>query len=89
MAKGVHHYAFMDLPLLVSAINLPDEAKESLEVVLGSLDGRRVERLVNEVSSGLIEAAYNNNTRPLKHLGRNRDIEVLRSYLPKLGRGKC
>jgi hypothetical protein len=87
-AKKVHHYAFMDLSLLITAIDLPEKSRESLAVVLGSLNGQKVERLVNDISGGLIEAAYRGDMGPLRHLRRNTNIEVLRSYLPSFFKGR-
>lgn len=81
--KDTQHYAFMDVPLLLTAYQIPPASQQKVEQVFGKLNGRKLEKAVNDIMSGLLELLFNNKTKPLRDLGRNPDIDVLLSHLPK------
>ncbi|KAG5912842.1 hypothetical protein E4U53_005131 [Claviceps sorghi] len=53
--RGTAHASFTDRPLLVSALRLPGSALKGLEGVLGSVEGRRLESIVNDVLVGFMD----------------------------------
>ncbi|KAJ4311161.1 hypothetical protein N0V84_010594 [Fusarium piperis] len=81
--RDTQHYAFMDLPLLLTVYQVPPELQPMVDEVFGKLNGKKVEKVVNEVMVGLMELLFKNDTKLLKNVGRNPDIDVQRSDLPK------
>ncbi|KAM5344502.1 hypothetical protein ACJ41O_013038 [Fusarium nematophilum] len=81
--RDTQHYAFMDLPLLLTVYQVPPESQPAVDQVIGKLDGRKVEKAVNEIMVGLLELLFKNETEPLRTVGRNSDIDVLHSDLPE------
>lgn len=79
--KGTRHYGFMDVLLLLTAYQVPPEFQPMLDEIFGTLDGRELEKVVNEIMIGFLELALKKNTGPLKDLANNADIEVLNSNL--------
>lgn len=79
--RDTQHYAFMDVPLLLTVYDLPAAERGMVEGVFGTLDGRRLEKAVNEIMSGLADLLFGNDKRALEGLGRNGDVEVVRSDL--------
>ncbi|OIW33072.1 hypothetical protein CONLIGDRAFT_695442 [Coniochaeta ligniaria NRRL 30616] len=81
--RDTQHYAFTDVPLLLTVYQVPPASQSTVEEVFGKLDGRKVERVVVEIMAGLLELLFNKETKPLEYVGRNPDIEVLLSQMPK------
>lgn len=79
--KGTAHYAFMDLPLILTMYPLPSSSQAAVAELFGTLDGNKVEQVVNEIMVGLLELLFNNWTSPLEHVGSNPNVRVLRSDL--------
>ena len=75
------HYAFTDIPLLLTVFEVPSESKPAIEEVFGTLDGRQVEKAVNDITRGLLELAFRNTTQYLEKVGRNPDISVIENDL--------
>ncbi|KAL9947673.1 hypothetical protein ACHAQF_007818 [Verticillium nonalfalfae] len=80
--RGTKHYAFSDIPLLLTAYRVPAASQPRVDAIFGTLDGRRVEGAMNDITVGLVELLFNNRSAPLRNVGRNRDIAVLLSNLP-------
>lgn len=76
------HYAFMDVPLLLTVFQTPPESQPVVEQTFGTLDGRRLERTMNEIVTGLLKLAYSGDPEPLSRVERNTDIDVVLSDLP-------
>lgn len=73
------HESYMDVPLLLTQYQVsPDEQKNLVQFV-GTLAARKIEKAVNEVVVGLLELLFNNDTKPLKNIHRNRDVQVIAS----------
>lgn len=79
--RSTEHYAFCDVPLLLTAYDIPPESQPMVDQVFGTLDGRKVEKAMNEIVSSLLELVFNNNTKPLKQVDSNPDIDILLSDL--------
>jgi pimeloyl-ACP methyl ester carboxylesterase len=85
------HYAFMDVPLLLSAFHTPPESQPMIEQTFGTLSGRRVEAAQNEIVTGLLELAFDGDEEPLRCVGReNFDVYVALDGLSgrEWGRGR-
>lgn len=80
--RDTQHYAFMDLPLLLTVYQVPPELQPIVDEVFGKLNGRKVEKVINDVMVGLLELLFENKTEPLQNVDRNPDIDVLRRDLP-------
>jgi pimeloyl-ACP methyl ester carboxylesterase len=81
--KNTQHYAFTDVPLLLTVFKVAPESQPLLDEVFGKLDGRKVEKSVNQIMIGLMDMLFKKNTRTLKKIGKNVNIKVLRDDLPK------
>lgn len=81
--RDTQHYAFTDVPLLLTVYQAPPASQLTVDQVFGKLNGRKVEKVVVEIMTGLLELLFNKKTKPLKDVGRNPDIDVLLSHLPK------
>lgn len=81
--KDTQHYAYTDVPLLLTVYRIPPESQSKVDKVLGTLDGREVETALNAVTAGLLELLFNNTTKPLQNVGENPNIDVLQSNLRK------
>lgn len=77
------HYAFTDVPLLLTEFQVPPASQSTVDESFGTLSGKKVEKAQNEIMAGLLELLFHNNTSTLEHLDRNSDIEVVLSDLPK------
>lgn len=77
------HYAFTDVPLLLTADPVSAKSQPAVNEVFGTLDGRDVERVENEVMGGLLELLFHNDPAPLRNVGRDPDVDVVASSLPE------
>lgn len=77
------HYAFMDVPLLLTTVGqtLSPEERVVVDQTFGTLGGKRVEGAMNEIVVGLLELVFDGNTEPLREVGKNTDVDVVRSDL--------
>jgi pimeloyl-ACP methyl ester carboxylesterase len=71
------HYAFMDVPLLLTVYQTPPASQPTINQTFGTLDGRRVEAAQNEIVSGLLKLAYDGDEEPLRNVGGNGDVKVV------------
>jgi hypothetical protein len=76
------HYAFMDVPLLLTVFQAPPASQPTIDQTFGSLDGRKVEAAQNEIVSGLLKLAYDGDEEMLRDVGRNTDVQVVLDDLP-------
>ncbi|KAM0721937.1 hypothetical protein Q7P37_002862 [Cladosporium fusiforme] len=79
--QHTEHYAFMDVPLLLTVYQVPAESQPALDEAFGTLSGRKLERAQNEIMGGLLDLLFNNRTMELEVLDRNADMSVVRSNL--------
>jgi pimeloyl-ACP methyl ester carboxylesterase len=81
--KNTQHYAFTDVPLLLTVLQVPPESQPLVDETFGKLNGRKVEKAMNQIIVGLMDMLFKKNTRALEKIGKNTDIKVLRDDLPK------
>lgn len=81
LIKHTHHYAFLDIPLLLSQMDVPPEVKPAVEEIIGTLDGRKVEKAIDQIVSGLVDFAFYDKDKGLKSLRRNCDLRILHSNI--------
>lgn len=77
------HYAFLDVPLLLTVDPLPAASKAEVDKFIGTLGGDEIEKADNEIMSGLLELLFENKTETLKGLSGDPNIDVILSHLPK------
>uniref|UniRef100_A0A4E9D643 1-alkyl-2-acetylglycerophosphocholine esterase n=1 Tax=Gibberella zeae TaxID=5518 RepID=A0A4E9D643_GIBZA len=77
------HYAFTDVPLLLEKVSVPPESQSIIDETFGTLDGRGVEKAINEAMVGLMDLLFANNGKMLERIGEHANIQVLRSDLVK------
>ncbi|KAG5985452.1 hypothetical protein E4U55_000014 [Claviceps digitariae] len=75
--RGTAHASFTDRPLLVSALGLPERALRGLESLIGSIEGRRLEGMVNEVLVGFLEYTLYNKDEGIRSLTKKYAGQVL------------
>ncbi|KAF5023530.1 hypothetical protein F66182_4397 [Fusarium sp. NRRL 66182] len=78
-----YHYAFMDIPVLLTEYKIPYGFQAKVENVFGTLSGRKVEKAVNDIMSGFLELLFRGKAKPLKDLESNSEIHVLEVNLAK------
>ncbi|KAM0418769.1 hypothetical protein ACHAPT_012279 [Fusarium lateritium] len=81
VVRNTQHYAFTDVPLLLTAYQVPAASQPLVDQAFGKLNGKQVEEAVNEITAGLLELLFGNKTKPLENVGRNPNIDVLFSDL--------
>jgi hypothetical protein len=56
--KGTSHSSFTDLPALIEALGLPEEARARVEAMLGVVGGGRMQRILVELSASFFKWAF-------------------------------
>jgi len=77
------HYAFTDVPLMLTKIEIPTESQPLVDEIFGTLDGRKVEKATNQILVGWMDLLFKGQAGALKKVGRNVNVKVLRSDLVK------
>ncbi|KAK2591276.1 hypothetical protein QQS21_011028 [Conoideocrella luteorostrata] len=83
VVRNTQHYAFTDVPLLLTVYQIPPGSQSMVDKVFGTLHGKKVEKALDQVTAGLLEFLFSNRTKSLEDLGKNPDIDVLHSNLRK------
>ena len=79
------HYAFTDVPLILTKIKIPKELQGVVDEIFGTLNGRKVEKATNQILVGWMDLLFKRKTSALKKVGRNVNVQVKRSDLVKHG----
>jgi pimeloyl-ACP methyl ester carboxylesterase len=74
---GTRHYAFMDVPLLLTAAPAPAASKATIEQTFGPVDGRALEEAENFLVNGLIRLAYEGDEGPLSKADMSPNVYVI------------
>ena len=80
--RDTQHYSFTDVPLLLTVYRIPPASQSTVDQVFGKLNGKKVEKAVNEITAGLLELLFNKKTKPLEDVGKDPDIDVVFSHFP-------
>ncbi|KAJ5819335.1 Alpha/Beta hydrolase protein [Penicillium riverlandense] len=83
VVRNTQHYAFTDVPLLLTVYQIPPASQPTVNQVFGTLNGKKVEKALDQITAGLLEFLFNDRTKPLKDVAGDRDIDVLHSDLRK------
>lgn len=83
VVRNTQHYAFTDVPLLLTVYKTPPASQPTVDQVFGTLNGKDVENALDQVTAGLLEFLFNNRTKPLEDVGSNPNINVLHSDIRK------
>lgn len=83
VVKNTQHYSFTDVPLLLTVYQIPPASQPMVDQVFGTLNGKKVEKALDQITAGLLEFLFNNRMKPLEDVCRNDDIDVLHSDLQK------
>ncbi|EWG42561.1 hypothetical protein FVEG_04330 [Fusarium verticillioides 7600] len=75
------HYAFTDVPLLLTEFKIPPESEAMVHEVFGTLSGRKVEKAANEIMVGFLDLVFKKNIKKLNAIGNNDGINVLQRDL--------
>ncbi|KAG6012142.1 hypothetical protein E4U54_007709 [Claviceps lovelessii] len=75
--RGTAHASFTDRPLLMSALRLPEQALKGLESLTGSIEGRRLETIVNDVLVGFWDYALHHKDEGIRSLTERYARQVL------------
>ncbi|KAI1057242.1 hypothetical protein LB507_001470 [Fusarium sp. FIESC RH6] len=79
------HYAFTDVPLMLTKIKIPKESQGVVDEIFGTLNGRKVEKATNQILVGWMDLLFKGKTSVLKKVGRNANVKVKRSDLVQHG----
>jgi hypothetical protein len=63
--KGTSHSSFTDVPVLIEALGLPEEARARVEAMLGVVRGARMQQILVELSSSFCTWAFGGGYRRL------------------------
>jgi hypothetical protein len=62
---GTTHSSFTDIPALIQALGLPEEARSRVEAMLGSVGGGRMQEIVARLSSSFFTWVLKRDHGPL------------------------
>lgn len=80
--NGTRHKSYTDGPLLMSGMDLPGPMKEALKNVLGTVEPRRLEKIINTVLMSFFDFVLYKNSKPLLELSHSfSEISVKRSNI--------
>ncbi|KAF4337592.1 platelet-activating factor acetylhydrolase [Fusarium beomiforme] len=77
-----HHYAFTDIPLLLTKYKIPKGSQDKVDEIFGTLSGRKVEKATNDIMVGFLDLLFKSDANKLKSIGKKDGIRVFRSDLP-------
>ena len=66
--NGTQHASYTDRPLLVSALNVPPDMQAALYPLIGSIPGRRLESIVNDILVGFLDFVFYKDQQKIKEL---------------------
>ncbi|KAF4501831.1 Platelet-activating factor acetylhydrolase [Fusarium agapanthi] len=81
VVKHTRHYAFTDVPLLLTEFKIPAKSEAMVHEVFGMLSGRKVEKAANEIMVRFLDLVFKTNARKLNAIGNKGGIRVLRRDL--------
>ncbi|KAF5646985.1 platelet-activating factor acetylhydrolase [Fusarium tjaetaba] len=81
VVKHTRHYAFTDVPLLLTEFKIPAESEAMVHEVFGTLDGRKVEKAANEIMVGFLDLVFKKDDKKFKAVGKKNGIHVLQRDL--------
>lgn len=80
--NGTAHGSYTDRPLLLSALGLPDPVLDQVAGEIGSVRGRRLETIVNDVLMSFFDLVFYKNEQKLKGLPKTyTEVSITRSSL--------
>lgn len=79
--RNTQHYAFMDITLLLMVNKVPAAFQPAVDAVFGTLSGRRVEKAMDDIMTGLMDLLFKGKQEKLEHVSKNEDVEVVRDDL--------
>lgn len=81
VVNHTRHYAFTDVPLLLTEFKIPAKSEAMVHEVFGTLGGRKVEKAANEIMVGFLDLVFKKNAKKLKTIGKKNGIHVLQRDL--------
>ncbi|POR37731.1 Platelet-activating factor acetylhydrolase [Tolypocladium paradoxum] len=77
------HLSFLDGPLLLTTIDIPDKLKPGLDAVLGTIEGHRLEDIMLGVLSGFLNLVFRGRAGGLRNIAKDFcEVTVVKSHLP-------
>lgn len=82
--NGTEHLSFCDAPLLVSLRDaLPNEQRPAVEAVLGSIDGRKLAGILDELLVSTAKLLFSDDAKELCGIDdRDEELLVIEKELP-------
>lgn len=76
------HLSFTDSRLLLTAIDVPDAAKQALDAVLGTVEGRRLEDIMLGILTGFLDLVLKGRAGGLRNIAKDYgEVTVVKSRL--------
>ncbi|KPM44917.1 hypothetical protein AK830_g1636 [Neonectria ditissima] len=80
---GTLHGSFTDLPAIIGALGLPDEAKSQLAALIGTVDGKRLDKVLSKTLSSFFTYAFEGTPKPfLRAVKTFSELSMVGSKLP-------
>ncbi|KAF4506200.1 hypothetical protein G6O67_006304 [Ophiocordyceps sinensis] len=80
---NTQHMSFSDLPLLTTALHIPDTDRAAVEAVIGSLNGRRLQRTTVGIITAFLDFVFEGKAEGVRNLGNEFcHLSVVKSRLP-------
>ncbi|KAK7428462.1 hypothetical protein QQZ08_005081 [Neonectria magnoliae] len=81
--SGTIHGSFTDLPAIISVLGLPDEAKSQLAALIGTIDGKRLDKILPKMLSSFFTYAFEGTPKPFLHAVKTfSELSIVNSKLP-------
>ncbi|KAG7405896.1 putative 1-alkyl-2-acetylglycerophosphocholine esterase [Fusarium oxysporum f. sp. rapae] len=75
---GITHQSFLDVPLLVSLRDVPEDSKVKVQAALGTINGRRMASLVIQLTIAILEYVFDGaENRLCRVVGGQSEVTVL------------
>lgn len=77
---GTLHGSFTDTPLLITALDLPEEYKKPVESLVGTVEGKRMQSLLSKTVDGFFTYVFDGKTDALtKTIDGSKELSVVYS----------
>lgn len=80
---GAVHGSFTDMPAIIRVLGLPDSAKSQLSALVGTVDGKRLDKVLFKTLSSFFTYAFEGTPKPFLHTVKTfSELSVVDSKLP-------
>ncbi|KAF9773344.1 hypothetical protein IL306_008877 [Fusarium sp. DS 682] len=81
VVNKTRHYAFTDVPLLLTEYKIPTGSQDKVDEIFGKLSGRKIEKATNDIMVGFLDLVFKRDAKKLESIGKKGSVKVLQSDL--------